>query len=290
MIERDTSHMSRHITLSVCIPTYNRRNSVCALVATLLDLSDDLEVCVHVDGSKDGTADELRSTAQRFERLVITHDDNRGRAYALKRAIQSARGQYAMIYDDDDTISREGFTAVMSCLRQGASAGSCGFVFHMNDTAGQRIGHEFPRPVSNFLELRWDDQVAGDKKEVVETALLKAALYRDYPYVRRVPTSLLWSRLALKYNVDCVNVVVGRKDYLIQGLSNRITRLKLTNPQPMFDLYRTISRGYFLGRYRSRSAFLRALSRAVAYGVYSTLVSIGGTALPIFRIVQNRLA
>lgn len=259
------------IILSICIPTFNRRERVAALVRDLLTVPGGFEICVHVDGSIDGTVEELAAIAS--PRLLVSSSPNGGRANALLEACRQACGRFIMIFDDDDTISHDGLlTALEDCARP-LPDGAVGYVYHLIGEQGERIGDPFPMlPRSNFLALRADHGVRGDKKEIVLADALKAALFDGQRRFRRVPTSLIWSRLAIRYDVICRDVVLGRKVYLTDGMTNNISRLKARDAYPMALLYATHVSAFLHGRYRS----LRFLAKAVAgVSVYGGRAAIG---------------
>jgi glycosyltransferase involved in cell wall biosynthesis len=225
---------------------------------------DDIEVVVHVDGSKDDTYNRLG--AIRDARLSISVDSNKGRAFALYNAVKNASGKYVMLFDDDDWIDPEGIRAVISdCEGEALRENRVGFIYHLSDSAGKIVGTNFDVEISNFIELRADHNLQGDKKEVVLASVLKEAF--EEPLDRRVPTSLYWSRIALKYDVICRNKVIGRKNYLTDGMTSNILSLKMKNPYSMALLYITRVKGFLLGRYRSFKYFFKSLLLWLLYRV-----------------------
>lgn len=88
-------------SVSVVIPTFNRRSSVVrALTALAAQDADGLEVVVAVDGSDDGTVEELASFAAPYE-LRVVEGPRRGRAAACNAALNVAGGEVVVVVDDD---------------------------------------------------------------------------------------------------------------------------------------------------------------------------------------------
>lgn len=247
--------------LSIAIPTYNRADLVARLVAKLLALPGDFEICVQDDGSTDDTATrlaDLRGSAG--GRLRVGSGPNRGRAAALAAAVAMAQGRFIMLFDDDDSLSPSGLAAVLADCATELPAGCAGHIYHLADgDTDKRLGSAFPVGRSNLLALRADHAVEGDKKEVVLATVLRAAM-QPAETARRVPTSLYWARIALKHDVICHNLVIGTKTYHPGGMSATIRRLKQENAAPLLRLNRVRLWAFLRGRYRSAAYAFRALA------------------------------
>jgi glycosyltransferase involved in cell wall biosynthesis len=243
--------------LSICIPSYNRRELILALVTWLLEQEGRFEIRVHDDGSKDGTAEALSGLND--PRLHVTFSENAGRAAALAKAVGGASGRFTMLFDDDDELYPEGLARVLEDCARPLQTGIAGYIYHLTDEAGNRLGDMFTITRTNFLKLRNDFRIRGDKKEVVLTELLKPIVVETHNLGRRVPTSLYWATIALKYDVICRNLEIGRKYYQKGGMSDRIEHLKGVNPRPLVALYRVHAAGFLRGRYRSPMAAGRAM-------------------------------
>ncbi|RWO40744.1 MAG: glycosyltransferase [Mesorhizobium sp.] len=256
--------------LSVCIPTFNRRDRVAALVQQLLRTDYPLQICVHVDGSTDGTNEALAEIASRDASLVVTTGPNDGRGRAMFSAIASATGDYCMVFDDDDDLFTDRLPEVCEHLSQrGVDEKIAGFVFSMALGHPETAAEPFPSERTNLIKMRADERVVGDKKEVIKTPLLKRVAVPPAGRFRRVPTSLLWSRLAIEYDVICVNVEIGRKRYLPEGMTARIRLLQRQNAYPMLLLNLNYIKAFWLGRYRSVRFLGKAVLACLSFGVLS---------------------
>lgn len=258
--------------LSICIPTYNRKDKVCNLIDSILKLDENFEICVHIDGSIDGTFETLSNFKD--SRLKITTSQNKGRHSAILAAVKQANGEFIMIFDDDDSLFLDGLKTIMSDCVEKPIPDIAGRIYHMNDEKGKIIGGLFPSFRSNFLALRADFGVHGDKKEVVLSRELKKVAQNTGWEYRRVPTSLFWSKMALTKDILCRNVVVGRKHYLHNGMSDNIVSLKKENAWPIVLLYFNHIKGFFKGRYRSVRYLSRAIIKLCIYSYYSMMNGI----------------
>ncbi|MDO9521672.1 MAG: glycosyltransferase family 2 protein [Pseudohongiella sp.] len=249
--------MEEPVMLSICIATFQRRESLARLLNELLVTNHDVEICIVVDGSTDGTVAYL--SALEDSRIKVVYQANAGRASALKKAIDIASGSYIVIFDDDDILSAEGLDIVLTDIKKHADTAGAGFIYSLeNGDENMVLGDEFPVSVSNFLELRADFKLKGDKKEVIRASVLKAAVASYELADRRIPTSLFWSIIALHHNVVCRNVIIGKKYYLSGGLTNNIKSIKFSNPKPMIRLNAVKIKGFFMRRYKSLLYFVKA--------------------------------
>lgn len=257
------------VLLSVCIPTFNRRDRVAALVRELLRAKCPLQICVHVDGSTDGTNESLAEIASRDARLVVTTGPNGGRGVAMFSAIASATGDYCMIFDDDDDLFTDRLPEVCELLSGPADEKVAGFVFSMVLDDMDAAAKQFPSERTNLIRMRADEGVVGDKKEIIRTSLLKQVAMPPAGRFRRVPTSLLWSRLAIEYDVICVNIDIGRKRYLPEGMTARVRLLQRQNAYPMLLLNLNYIGAFWLGRYRSVRFLGKAVLACLSFGALS---------------------
>jgi glycosyltransferase involved in cell wall biosynthesis len=250
--------------LSICIPTHSRRNLISKLSSDILSVPGNFEIIVHLDGDVDGT--EIALAAILDKRMKVSVSKNSGRAHAIANALSVARGKYVMIYDDDDTLTEAGLKQILADCSMPLPSGVCGFIYHMSDSSNNRLGSAFGVDRSNFIKLRADENVKADKKEVVLRDILDICNTFDIGPHRRVPTSLLWTKIALEYDVLCREVIVGQKNYSTDGMTARLKQLKRRDPLPMFETHRLRFRAWMRGRYRSWRFCARSALGALLYG------------------------
>lgn len=100
-IERDSIH-SGWPSFSIVIPTYQRRDVVCAAVRALAEIEypGDRELIVVIDGSTDGTARSLKQIDCPFPVRII-EQENKGAARARNRGATEASNEILLFLDDD---------------------------------------------------------------------------------------------------------------------------------------------------------------------------------------------
>lgn len=89
--------------MTVVVPTFQRRDSVLRLLASLRSQSfpaGGFDVILAVDGSTDGTADAARGYPAPFA-VSALEGPNRGRASACNAGIRAATGDVVILLDDD---------------------------------------------------------------------------------------------------------------------------------------------------------------------------------------------
>jgi glycosyltransferase involved in cell wall biosynthesis len=92
--------VSSPVTVSVVIPTYNRRDRLRAVLSPLLGDGAD-EIVVVDDGGADGSYDLLCEWAASESRLVPVRIENRGEAGARQEGAKRASGDVVLFLDDD---------------------------------------------------------------------------------------------------------------------------------------------------------------------------------------------
>lgn len=95
--------MQREKSITVIIPTFNRRDFIVdAVKSILIQDIDDLEIMIVDDGSTDGTQDVLKPY---MNVIRYIYQDNRGVSAARNRGVQESRGELLAFLDSDDLWS-----------------------------------------------------------------------------------------------------------------------------------------------------------------------------------------
>lgn len=225
------------------------------------------EVIVVNDGSSDDTRECLEKLVELVKYpLRVFHQNNEGRASALKKAVMAATGEFIMVMDDDDRFVLNSLDQVPQDLKNVGKLKNykrelAGVIYLVNDKdANQLVGTKFPGDgfISNLIKIRADYAVQGDKKELVRRNILQNVMYNIPAGEKRMPTSILWARIAKKYDIYCKNRVLVKKQYLSSGLTSNMTKIRVENPiSAMMGYFEVItaSRDIFQSRiYRMRNS------------------------------------
>ena len=89
--------------VSVIIPVYNTENYLkeCLDSVTNQTLNDIEIICVN-DGSTDGSLSILNDYAQKYPKIIVINQENKGVSSARNKGIEKACGEYIMFLDSDD--------------------------------------------------------------------------------------------------------------------------------------------------------------------------------------------
>ena len=114
--------------VSVIVAVRNGEALVADKVANTLALDypeNGLELVVVSDGSTDGTLSALRAVDD--TRVVVRHaDEHRGKAWALNRAVEEARGDVLVFTDADALLAPDALRRLVDRLGDPAVGGVCG--------------------------------------------------------------------------------------------------------------------------------------------------------------------
>ncbi len=108
--------------VSVVIPAYNAERFIRqTLESVLAQTYKNIEVLVVDDGSQDRTADIVRETADRDDRIILLSQANSGVAAARNLAIQHSKGEFIAPIDADDLWYPQNIEKQVQCMVQGGN-------------------------------------------------------------------------------------------------------------------------------------------------------------------------
>ena len=217
--------MTESPAVTVCIPTYNRRELLAASLQSVRDQSlQDIEIIVSDNASTDDTGDYVRSLNDpriRYDRL----DDNIGLFGNLSRCLQLGSGRYRVMLPDDDLMLPGNLESKVRFLEQNPSAGMVHSGFRYLDENALPVG-----PATNWARLDADTLEPGESflrrslalggMVCVSSVMLRSELVAgekfdadDGPYA----DIALWLRVAARSDVGFL--VAPLSGYLVHASS-----------------------------------------------------------------------
>lgn len=103
--------------LGIVIPAYNTGDNIQNLLQQIsAQMTDEVEVIVVDDGSKDNTLEEAR----RFEKngITVIHQENQGVGPARNKGIEESSAEYIWFVDADDVIAPNAIRILLEAIRQ----------------------------------------------------------------------------------------------------------------------------------------------------------------------------
>lgn len=221
--------------ITVFTPTYNRAKLLPRLYESLCcQTFTDFEWLI-VD---DGSTDETEQTVQNFideDKIIIRYfkQPNGGKHRAINHGVREAGGELFFIVDSDDLLPTDSLTTIQHYWLQVKDnpnfGGVCGFDAYHD---GRIIGSGLPSQTldANNFEIRSTYHVSGDLKEVYRTSVLREFPFPEIQGERFCPEDLLWNRIAQRYKLRYFNHVIYTVEYLPDGLSAQIVKVRMDSP------------------------------------------------------------
>lgn len=111
--------------LSICIPTYNRREflKVCLESITSqfenVEIKNKVEIVISDNGSEDGTESLVKQFQEQFTNIrYIKSQKNMGFDFNVLQVVQNATGQYCWLLGDDDALFEKSLIFLLPLLEE----------------------------------------------------------------------------------------------------------------------------------------------------------------------------
>ena len=221
--------------ITVLTPTYNRASLLINLYQSLIKQDfDDFEWVIVDDGSVDATTDIVDQFIQERQ-IVITYikQANGGKHRALNRGVKEAKGELVLIVDSDDSLPNKSLSIIYSHYLEIKDnplvGGVCGLMAHHDGTIIGEQNVSAPMNLSS-IEMRYKYGFTGDVCEVFKTDVLREFPFPEIENEKFCPEALVWNRIAKKYKLHYFNKVIYYRDYLDDGLTSKIVRIRMNSP------------------------------------------------------------
>lgn len=228
--------------VTVFTPAYNRGYIIWKLFNSLQQQTvKDFEWLVVDDGSTDDTSSLFDNWKDEKEFCVrYIRQENGGKHRAINRALKEARGELFFIVDSDDYLADNAIETIIrfynSIQNREEYAGVCGLRCFPD---GKRIGGEnnFGVLDTNSLDFRFKYKISGDMAEVIKTEVMRQFPFPEFDGEKFCPEAVLFNRISQKYILRYFYEKIYICDYLPDGLTAKITKIRMKSPLASMTCY-----------------------------------------------------
>ena len=223
--------------ITVVTPSYNRAKRLPSLYQSLLvQTSKDFDWLIIDDGSQDNTKEIVVGFVDEgFIPISYVYKENGGKHSALNYAFKTVKSELLFIVDSDDVLTPDAIETILKDWNGGRDMNLCGISYLRGYNETEVIGdlHPEDHAVDNFINLRYNKGINGDKAEVWKTDCLRDFQFPEYSGERFISESVAWIYLAKRWNILLVNKIIYITEYLEGGLSNSGRKLRFQCPNLM---------------------------------------------------------
>ncbi len=223
--------------MTIVTPTYNRAYILMRLYESIKNQhSSDFDWLIIDDGSKDNTREVVEGfIAENIIPIRYLYKENGGKHSALNVAFREVQSELLFIVDSDDVLTPDAVETILNDWEAVRDKNLCGISYLRGYDAERVIGDQHPQDhaIDNFINLRYNRGIDGDKAEVWRTECLRDFQFPEYPGERFISESVAWIYLAKKWDMLMVNKIIYITEYLEGGLSDSGRKLRFQCPNLM---------------------------------------------------------
>lgn len=221
--------------LTVFTPAFNRSYSLPTLYESLKrQTCMDFEWLIVDDGSIDNTEDVVKPWLQERKFCIrYIKQENGGKHRAVNRGLKEAKGELFFIVDSDDYLTDDAVDKIIVAYNSIKGDDSfCGVCPLKVNKELNKVGGEFPYETldCSSLDFRYKYWITGDMAEVVKTEVFRKFPFPEIEGERFCPEALVWNRIGMSYKFHYTNDKVYVCEYLPDGLTAEITKIRMHSP------------------------------------------------------------
>lgn len=222
--------------ITVLTPTYNREKELQKLYRSLQMQTNRAFIWLVVD---DGSQDDTECVIKRIQEtsdlnIQYIKQENKGKHIALNTGIAQISTKYTFIVDSDDVLTADAIEQFYADLQYFDDDDTiCGVGYLRGFSDNEPIGNIYPKDyeISDFISVRVNQNIDGDKAEIWKTADIRTIPYPEITGEKFFGESYVWFRLALQKKMLFVNKIIYITEYLEGGLSKSGRALRIRCPR-----------------------------------------------------------
>jgi len=222
--------------LTVFTPLFNRAHLLSRIYESLCKQTyKDFEWVIVDDGSSDNSKDVIDYIKKSKEDFPIHYffQENGGKYRAINHGVKEAKGELFLILDSDDSLPEDSLETIFQYYEQikddKSFGGVAGYMAHHDgNLIGQCPTNEVVDATSS--DYRYKYGATGDMCEVFRTDVLREFPFPEIPDEKFCPEMLILYRIARKYKLRWFHKVIYFRDYLDDGLTDRIVQIRMKSP------------------------------------------------------------
>lgn len=230
--------------ITVFTPIYNRARLIKELYDSLcLQTFNEFEWIIVDDGSTDNIKGVIEEYCMENKiNIRYYRQANGGKHRAINHGVRKAVGELFLILDSDDILPKNSLENISRCYKDiendSSFAGICGLMAHRNGELISKIPALKKEYIDdNEINFRYKYNITGDLCEVFKTSVMKEFPFPEFDKEKFCPEQLVWFRIARKYKLHLIPIIIYYRDYLDGGLTSKIVRIRKENPKGTLMTY-----------------------------------------------------
>lgn len=221
-------------SLTILTPTYNRAYTLSKLYESLLIQTNKNFIWMVID---DGSTDYTKKLIQKYIKedkidIIYIFQENGGKHTAINTGIKEIMTDATFIVDSDDVLTDDAVETIFSHWPTVEEKKLVNISFLRGYTSSEVIGEKFEKnyEINNLIDIRYNQNITGDKAEVVNTKILKEMLFPIIENEKFMSEGILWKGIAKKGDSLFINKIIYITEYLEDGYTSSGRMLLINNP------------------------------------------------------------
>lgn len=226
--------MENQVHLTIVTPTYKRPELLKRCFASLMkQTSRDFEWVIVDDGSPDNTEAVVQDIKEKADfPIIFVKKDNGGKHTALNASHTYIHGNYVLILDNDDYLTKDAVETVLKYWDIYDSNDKVGIVTFLKGYSENKpncYAEDENVPV-DILRYKRTCITSSDCCEVIRSELFKKYPFPVFENEIFISEGTLWNRVAMTHQCVYINCVIYICEYLEDGLTKSGRAMRIKNP------------------------------------------------------------